>query len=255
MIEARDFQTNELIISDFSIYDKNNNMFIASGVTRVDSFVEIQSPLHFTNLSIISTSPNHYCEKEYLLSNTHIIKLKQIGNISVSHSGYLNKTSGDINLNISSTGFNNGISICLRWSNNIKEVSHSYFPMVKNLDTKLDCEYVGYHWINRVEDCGWLCKIKLKKPIIVNGSCAIDHLDLLPPKRLNNLVDRCYYVEKNIDFKAPYQVVLHFRGYLSSNENYVDLYVLDSVFDGVKSVYEGVNGEDVGALDYVYRIQ
>jgi len=153
LLGIKDRETAKLIIANYSIY--NGTMLIKSGVTRDDSIIEIDIPIIYSNINVRGTANGYYNAFYPLLLNKYIIYLDRIGNFNISHLGNLNATNGKIILNISTDNILTPISICVRWSGNMLDVTHSFYPKVRELRTQLDCEFSGYLWIPQKMEEHW----------------------------------------------------------------------------------------------------
>lgn len=253
LVNAIDHETQKPIIVNFTIL--GNGTFLAGGETRTDSLVKVSVPSNYPVVYISPDHPDYYHDTFLVSGNKHILDISKIGDISVSHSGDIHKGSGTINLNITTNRENREISACFRWSTNILEVTHSFYPLVKELNTKLDCQYEGYVWIEPIEDCGFFCKIGISDPNITEGKCNVESVNILPPSRLNGKVDRCYYIKQALKKDLPFQLTIHYRAYDVNDNDFITVYILDSDLRNGKYVFEDANGKDVGAEDILYTIR
>ena len=247
LLDAKDNANEEVISVNYSLY--NGTILIKSGVTRTDSLVQTNIPDKYVNVNIKGQAEGYYDSISDSILNKHTITMEKIGNIFVNHTGDLNKSQGEITLNISTDSIVKEISICVRWTGNMLEVTHPFYSKVRELRTQLDCEYEGYTWTPRKVEKKWF-----KKDKIVDGFCNIDAIETLPPHRLNQLVDSCYLIEQTITKDIPFQVSFDYRSY-SNEENEIKFYVIDSELNAQnRFMFEDGNKNDVGALDYVYQI-
>jgi len=249
LLDAKDRETGELLVANFSVYNKTQ--LLASSVTRTDSFVQLNIPLQYIDvLDIKSSVDDYYISKETIAGNKHTILLDRMGNIFVNHTGSLNNTSGTIILNISTYSIIQGISICARWSWNKIDITSDLYSEVKKLNTQLDCEYLGFQWIPQKIEKHWF-----KSDNITLAHCNIDFVDILLPSRLIGQVDKCYHINRDITKDISFQVSFNYKSY-SNNNNEIKFYILDSELDASnKMVFEDLNRRDVGVRDYIYILE
>jgi len=254
LIDAKDKLTGEIMITNFTI--TGNNTILKEATTRDDSYVKVDIP---SNYNILKITPNHkdyYWDDFTISGNKHSILLDKIGNISINHTGELKGGYGNIILDLSTDNINKEISACLRWSNNVVEVTNEYYPKVRELRTKLDCEYEGYIWNDAEVNCNFWCRRGLSEPNTTIGYCDVDFLDVLPPERLKNDIDRCYYIKRNIEKGLPFKITFNYKAYmLIEDSDFIKVYIIDSDLRNGKMVFEDINKQDVGTEDLVYEIR
>lgn len=248
LIDAKD--GNKPIITNFSIY--GNGSLLLNSITRDDSYVKVKIPLGY-NLNIYPTHQNYYSKREVIGRSKHTILLEKIGNITITQNNKLSEGNSVI-LNLTTDSINKNIGACVRWSNNIIDVNTSYLPY-KFLNNKFDCESEGHVWMNETTDCSLSCKMGFVEANVTPAKCSVSYINLLPPERLKGKVDRCFYFNTDLTNNNIFKLSLIYKSYTITQDDYINIYVIDSDYRENKLVFEDANKNDIGGKDYLYIIK
>lgn len=253
LIKAIDNDGNQ-VEANFSLWTNHSQQVFS---TRNDSYTKIKVPVIDELITLTSLNPGvYYSDIQNFSTKTIEFRLRKIGNLSIySEYGNISSGIGSINLTLISDYTVQNIGLCLRWSVNVIEANlNDYFTM-RNLTNQLDCINEGYVWINETTECNILCKLNFENAKISPAHCSNTIINKLPPKRLNDKIDKCYYIEKTIDKQHPLNLVFSYKAYNNTNEyDFIRFYVLDSEIQGNRYVFEDISGNDIGAKDFEFNI-
>jgi hypothetical protein len=201
----------------------------------------------------------------YLVSMEKQVKMEcrdyRIGNLTISHEGELKGKLSKVTLNIHADGQFRNLYACWSWSTGILDVtvpSQTAFcdgDSWKNYTTYY-AENKSYEYLPK-----WVYTCRGEKEeicIAVDGDvCYLPQIE--PPQRLKGLVDRCMYSGKNLE-NNNLSIELTIKAMDAMNIlDFVKITIFDAEMRKVDDTTEWkyvteLNGEDVGAPDYVYEI-
>jgi len=255
-IKAVDEETNELLDGRFKLTLDNQTSVYLSGETKSSGYVKYDLPKdHMWNFFVVAD--NYYTTHGYVMqyadNMTRDIPLYKIGNIKVEKEGDFHAGKGEININISTDKSLRGLNFCLAWGTNTIKVDLPFVEF-KNITDKQTCLDYG-EWKEDVYKCDMLCKIGLKKPVLISKAhCENSKFQI--PKRLQGKVDKCYSTGLSL-YKSSMQFALKYENFDSiTDEDYIKLIIIDSdknIYN--KYVSEDESGNDIGAKDFVYIIK
>lgn len=246
-------ESNNDIIMDYIVI--SNKTVVYNGKTNINSWDEFNLSENISEFEVIVYSDEYYSNKAFVAKGTKsidITNLQKIGNVW-SNNFSLNKNGGCDNITFYTDSHFRGLAYCALWGTNIVNVIDEDSFVGVYLNDKETCEAYKYKWIETTEECGFACKIGLKNKNITLAHCSQSFYGIEAPSRLRNRVIKCWYPRKHITKETSYSINLCYnvRTELTQND-----YIRLTVFDTNRNienleVFEGSNGEDVGAKDYV----
>jgi hypothetical protein len=254
LVQIIDSVTEKPISANFTIL--SNGTFVGRETSREDSFITVRIPETIGVVQIFFQHPLYYSQLFDVASNTITPKVIPIGTLSSTNIGELNESQGTVLLSIKAIGEVRDINICTTWSTNIIAVESTQYSSLLPIRTKIDCEYYGYIWVDRISRCGFWCKMGLGKENIEGAHCSSTELEPLPPRRLMGKAQKCFLTQYTVTEGNPLTLSLNYRGYETIGErDFVKVWVIDSDRDiRGRSIFEDEEGKDVGADDYVFEV-
>jgi len=254
-MRAEDENTKEFIDVNYVLdYNQNPPIIISKGKLSKEQWTEIEVPIELVHLHCWSEEyyygrTNHIFSTQEIITNISksMCHLRKIGNISITHTGDLNRQNNLINLQITSEGFISKPAMCIEWSpgiiyaiksNNLitcdkgNWLNYSFYNETSKQYTLLDEDYY------RCGNCqGIYCDWAEQCEYVKDNQCRIKEMEI--PFRFKGKADSCVKLSSDINNKTI-NVEITVKTMENLNQlDYVRFYIFDrdKVFDSTQNLW------------------
>lgn len=265
LIQSRDGSSKAPIGVSYELYDPNNTL-VSSGELESSEIREIEvDPIPY---ELICWSENYYLAKKEISPRPLDItdgviqatcEPGKIGDLEITHHNEIVHKTSLINLSLTSEERFQKPLICMGWSSGFISARLQEEFIICETASWLNYTYhnVTSQTFDYLPEGEYVCSGRIEKcKSAVANRCEKPEEKI--PIRLRHLVDRCYYVGKDIKEETVQVPILVELAEYTNRFDKIDFYVVDKdkrrLPDGTYQLFTEYDNRNIGTEDYLYSI-